>query len=174
MENYIYLHDAKGYSTYSNLYALSTLVLNNLQDDVLPIASVDLDCCLSQAEREQLHEIPLQIPLTNILSSMEDLKIASVKIDEIQELINTEKAKQYEHFKILTTTWGTIVLTIVIFVTCICCSCCCCKCCRQCAFWMWDKWTRKECISHTNKPLARLCMGQWWLHTVACVKWPKQ
>ena len=95
---------------------------------MLPIASVDLDCCVTQAEREQLHEIPLQKPLTNILSTVEDLKIASVKIDEIQELINAEKAKQYEHFKILTATWGTTVITIVIFVTCICCSCCCCRC----------------------------------------------
>jgi len=137
----------KGYSTHSSLYALSTLVLNNSKDDVLPMASVDLDCCLTQAEREQLHEIPLQKPLTNILSCVEDLKIASVKIDEIQELINAEKAKQYEHFKMLTTTWG----TIVIFVMCICCSCCCCKCCRQCAFCIWDKWTPKDCISHTRE-----------------------
>ena len=58
----------KGYSTHSTLYALSTLIRNNSQDDVLPIASI-------------------------------------VKIDEIQELINAEKAKRYGHFKILTTTW---------------------------------------------------------------------
>jgi len=122
----IFTSTKQRYSTHNNLYALSNLVLNNSQDVVLPIASVDLDCCLTQAEREQLHEIPLQKPLTNILSSMEDLKIAIVKIDEIQELINAEKAKQYEHFKMLTSTRGTIVLTIVIFVTCICCSCCCC------------------------------------------------
>ena len=93
---------------------------------MLPIASLDIDCCLTPAEREQLHEITLQKPLTNILSPVEDLKLASVKIDEFQELINAEKAKKYEHFKILTTTWGTIVITIVIFITCICCSCCCC------------------------------------------------
>ena len=47
----------KGYSTHSTLYALSTLKCNNSQDDVLPIASVDTDCCLTSAEREQLHEI---------------------------------------------------------------------------------------------------------------------
>jgi len=52
----------KGYSTHSTLYALCNLVLNNSQDEVLPIASVDLDSCLAQAEREQLHEIPLQKP----------------------------------------------------------------------------------------------------------------
>ena len=44
----------KEYSTHSTLYALSTLIRNNSQD-VLPIASVDIDCCLTQAEREQLH-----------------------------------------------------------------------------------------------------------------------
>jgi len=58
----------------------------------------------------------LQKTLTNILWSVEDLKLASVKIDEVQELINPERAKKYEHFKILTTTWATIVLTIVIFI----------------------------------------------------------
>jgi len=89
--------------------------------------------------------------LTNVLSSVDDLKIASVKTDEIQELINVEKTKRYEHFKMLTTTWGTVVITIVIFVTCICCSCCCCKCSRQCAFWVWDKWTPTECIRHTRE-----------------------
>ena len=57
---------------------------------MLPTASVDTDCCLTQAEREQLHEIPLQKTLTDVLSSVEDLKIASVNIGEIQELINAE------------------------------------------------------------------------------------
>jgi hypothetical protein len=63
------------------LYAISTIVSNSSQEDVLPLASVDLDCCLSLQEKEQLSEIPLNKPLTNILSSVEDLKIASVKID---------------------------------------------------------------------------------------------
>jgi len=107
----------KGYSTHSKLYALSTLVRNNSQDDVLPIASVDIDSCLTLAKGDQLREIPLQKTLTNILSSVEDLKFASVEIDEIQELINAEKAKQHEHLKMLTSTWGTVAITIVIFIT---------------------------------------------------------
>jgi hypothetical protein len=115
----------KGYSTHTTLYALSTLVCNNSQEDVLPLAPIDVDCCLTAEEKERLHEVPLAVPLTNILSSVEDLNVASVKTDEIQELINEEKAKQYEHFKILTTTWGTVVISIVIFVTCISCACCC-------------------------------------------------
>jgi hypothetical protein len=62
----------KEYSTHSTLYALSLLIRNNSQGDVLPIASVDTDCCLTQVEREQSYKIPLLKPLTNILSSVED------------------------------------------------------------------------------------------------------
>jgi hypothetical protein len=51
----------------------------------------------------------------------------------------------------LTSTWISIVLTIVIVVMLVCCSCCCCKCCRQCGFWLWEKWTPKECIRHTRE-----------------------
>jgi len=75
---------------------LSPLIRNVSQDDVLPIASVDIDCCLTQAERKQLHEIPLQKPLTIILSSVEVLKFASVKTDGIRELLYLEKAKRYD------------------------------------------------------------------------------
>jgi len=141
----------KGYSTHSTLYALSTLERNNSQNDVLPLASMDIDCCLTIEEKEQLHEWPLQKPLTNILSSIEDLNMASVKIDEVQKLIDAERDKRYENFQVLTATCGTVVITTVILITCICCSCCCCKCCRQCVFWIWDKWTPKECIRHTRE-----------------------
>jgi len=27
----------------------------------------------------------------------------------------------------------------------------CCKCCSQRDFWVWDKWTPKECIRHTRE-----------------------
>jgi hypothetical protein len=145
------LSRCKGYSTHTNLYALSTLVSNNSQEDVLPLAPVDIDCCLTTEEKERLHEVPLPVPLTNILSSEEDLNVATMKIDEIPELINAEKSKEYEHFKIITTTWGTVVISIVMFVTYICCDCCCCKCCRRCAFWLWDKWTPKECVRYTRE-----------------------
>jgi len=57
----------KGYSTHSTLYALYILVQNNSKDVVLPLAPVDLDCCLTEYERDQLHKIPLQKPVTNIV-----------------------------------------------------------------------------------------------------------
>lgn len=141
----------KGYSTHSTLYAISTIMSNNSQDDVLPLAPIDLDCCLTLQEKEHLSEMSLDKPLTNILSSVEDLKIASVKIDEIQDMIQEEEKKKFEHFSLSVTTWGSVMLTIVIFIVYICCSCCCCKCCRRVGFWMWDKWTPAECLRQTRE-----------------------
>jgi len=112
---------------------------------------VDLDCCLTEFEREKLHELPLQKPLTNILSYVEDLNLASVKISEVQELINQEQSKRYENFNVITNTWGSVILTIVTLILTMCFSCCCCKCCRQCVFWFWDKWTPKECLRQTKE-----------------------
>jgi hypothetical protein len=65
----------KGHSTHSTLYAISSVVRNDSQDDVLPLASIDLDCCLPIQEKEELSEIFLNKPLTNILSSVENLKM---------------------------------------------------------------------------------------------------
>jgi hypothetical protein len=73
------------------------LVHYNSREDILPVAPVDINCCLTIDKKEQLHEIPLQKPLTNILSFAEDLRIATVKIDEIQGLINAKRAKRFEH-----------------------------------------------------------------------------
>jgi hypothetical protein len=138
----------RGYSTHSTLYALSTLTRNISQEDVLPLAPVDTR--VSEYEREQFHELPLQKPLSNILPSVEDLNLASLKISKIQEMIDKEQAKKFVHFKILTTTWGSIMLTIIVFIVRIFCYCCFCRC-RKCAFWIWETWTLRECISQTKE-----------------------
>jgi hypothetical protein len=93
----------------------------------------------------------LNKPLTNILSSTEDLKLASAKIDEIQNMIHEEEKRKFEYFSLSFSTWGSVMISIVLFFTCICCSCCFCKCCRRCGFWLWDRWTPKECLRQTRE-----------------------
>jgi len=54
----------KGYSTHSTSYALSTLVRNNSQEDLLPLAPVDIACCVSMKENNCTryhYRNPLQI-----------------------------------------------------------------------------------------------------------------
>jgi hypothetical protein len=67
---------------------------------MLPVAPVEIDCCLTKYEKEQLREIPLQKPLTTILSSVEDLNLPSVKTDELLRMIDKEQRKQFEDFKV--------------------------------------------------------------------------
>jgi hypothetical protein len=139
----------KGYSTQSTLYAISTMISNSSHEDILPVAPVDLDCCLTVQEKEQLSELTLNKPLSNILSSVEDLKIASVKIDEVQNMIHEEEKRKFEYLSMSFSTWGSVVISIVLFFTFLCCSCC--KCCRRVGFWLWDRWTPKECLRQTRE-----------------------
>jgi hypothetical protein len=50
-----------------------------------------------------------------------------------------------------TTTWGMTLGTICLIIIFICCSCCCCKCCRNCFFWLWEKWTPRDCWRQTQE-----------------------
>jgi hypothetical protein len=112
--------------------------MHNNSQDVLPLTPIEPDCCLSLQEKEQLSEISLNKPLTNILSSVEDLNTASVKIDEIQDIIREEEKKKFEQLSLSLSTCASVMFSIVFFTTRVCCSCCCCKC-RQFGFWIWDK-----------------------------------
>jgi hypothetical protein len=117
----------KGNSTLSTLYVISTMVNNNSQEDVLLFAPTELDCCLSLQEKEQLSEIPLNKPSTNIFFSVEDEKLLMLKLTKFK--IDSRRKKKFEHFSLSVTTWGSKMLTILIFIVCICCFCCF-KCCR--------------------------------------------
>ena len=54
---------------------------------------MDWILCSTEYEKEQLHELPLQKSLANISSFVEELNIASVKIQSI----NKKQAKKFEH-----------------------------------------------------------------------------
>jgi len=55
---------------------------------VLPLASVDIDCCFTPFEREELHTIPMHKPLTNMLSFVEDLRIVIVVLDVVPNVVD--------------------------------------------------------------------------------------
>jgi hypothetical protein len=39
---------------------------------------------------------------------VDELNLAGVKITELQDLIDKEQNKKYEHFKVLPSTWGSV------------------------------------------------------------------
>jgi hypothetical protein len=56
----------------------------NLTEDFVPSAPINFDCCFDNEQKVKLDDIPLQVPLVNILSSSDDLRLVSLKTDEVQ------------------------------------------------------------------------------------------
>jgi hypothetical protein len=139
----------KGYSSYVTLYAISTFS-TNLTNDCVPTAPINFDCCFEELKNAKSEELPLKIPLANIMSSVDDLRVASVKAEEIQPMIKEQETKYNENLYMVATSWGSAFGIICIIFICICCSCCCCKCCRNSFFWLWDKWNIKDCWKQTQ------------------------
>jgi hypothetical protein len=100
-------------------------------------------------EKEKFKELPLQTPLVNI-SSLDDLRLASIKVDDVQNLIQEQELKHDETFYKIATSWGTTLGVISLIAIRICCSCCCCKCCQDCVFWFWNKISPRECWRETQ------------------------
>jgi hypothetical protein len=136
--------ECKGYSSYVTLYAMSTTVTNS-SNDYVPYIPVDFDCCFEDLKNVNLEDLPLHVPLVNIMSSVDDLRIASKKTEEVQQMIKEQEFKNDKNFYMVATSWWTTFTIISIIVMCICCSCCCCKCCRNGFFWIWNRWNPKDC-----------------------------
>jgi hypothetical protein len=145
----------KAYTTYVTLYAISTNIVN-VSHDFVPTIPLDFDCCLTFEKTKGFEEIPLSVPLSNILTSADDLRLASHKVDEVEQMIKVQKMKDYSHWYAHVTSWSAIVSFIVFVVFSCCCCCCCCKSCRSCWFKIWDKWTPKTCWKETSE---RLCIS---------------
>jgi hypothetical protein len=137
------------------LYAISTNSVNASQDFV-PTIPLDFDCCLTFEKAKEFEEIPLSVPLSNILASADDLRLASHKVDEVEQMIKEQKMKDYSQWYTHVISWSTIVSFILLNVFSCRCFCCCCKSCRSCWFKIWDKWTPKTCWKETSE---RLCIN---------------
>jgi hypothetical protein len=161
--------DCKGLGSKSILYPLSHHETNLTKDDILPFVDVNIDCCLTLPEQEIIKDIPLNLPLSNIMSSINELNIASFRIDEVNKLIDEQKTREEERaysWRRIGTLWYTYVLSLILFICIWCCGCCCCSCCRKCTFWLFNqcspkKWwaeSKQICsnITFNNSPISQI------------------
>ena len=95
----------KGYSSYVTLYAISTLSAN-LTEDYIPSASINFDCCFENSREQRIEDLPLHIPLVNIMSSTDDLRVASMKAEEVQQLIKERESRDSQNLYVIATSWG--------------------------------------------------------------------
>jgi hypothetical protein len=112
----------------------------------MPSAPINFENCFKDLKSVPFENLLLQAPLVKVRSSVDDLRIASVKADEIQQLTEEQELNLAQDlYDIVTSRWS-ILETMSLFFMLILCSCCCC---RNCAFWLWDKWNLKECWQQT-------------------------
>jgi hypothetical protein len=142
----------KAYTAHVTLYASTKLTtVSNVTKDFLPELDLNFDCCFGEYEKKKVDEIPLDIPLNNVMSSIDDLRLASIKVDEVKQLIKEQEQTDYStYYKHIIST-GLSIGTIVMLMISICLCCFCCKCCRQGFFWFIKtcnpKRTFSDCVS---------------------------
>jgi hypothetical protein len=121
----------KAYGAKVLLQAQATVETNNTEKDIIPHVSPDIDCCLSEGKSINLNNIHLELPLKNIINHLDDLRIASHKVDDVEKLISEEwKIKHFNtdyHLSFLSHV-GMVTTSIIMFIFC---HYCCCKCCRK-------------------------------------------
>lgn len=134
----------KGYSSYLTLYAISTLS-TNLTNDYVPSAPTEFVCCFENSENAKFDDLPLPIPRVYAMSSADDLWIAGMKTEEVQQMIKDQEMEHNQNLYMVATSWGSALGTVCIIIACICC-----KCCRNGFFWLWNKWNPKDCWKQTQ------------------------
>jgi len=66
---------------------------NNTEKDIIPPLSLDYDCCTSERKTTKLNDIHLDLPLRNIVNRLEDLRLASHKVEDVDKLICEQEWK---------------------------------------------------------------------------------
>ena len=141
--------NCKAFSSYVTLYAITT-VTTNVSTDFMPSVPIDFDCCFNIDKISTQDKIRLDVPLVNLMSSADDLRIASIKAEELDKLIKDQEEKDFSKWYVHATAWGSVV-GMIIFIILSCCFCfCCCKRCRNFTFWFWDNCLPRKCWKETT------------------------
>lgn len=145
-----------GCTAYTNHVTLEAMKEkeSNVTTDFLPTVPINFDCCIEAEKATKLSHIVTDIPLNNLMNNMEDLKVASVKIEEVDELIKEQESKtNYSRYMLHAASWLSITGSVTLFLFCSCICCCCSRKCRKGMFWLWDHWTPRDCLKETRERL---------------------
>ena len=119
--------NCKAYGTRVLIQAQAIVSFNNSEKDIIPPLSLDYDCCEFVGKDVKLKDLHLELPLKNIVNRLDDLRLASHKVDEVNRLIleqewKVKHAASYSHLSFLSYV-GMATTCIVVMVFCYCCCC---------------------------------------------------
>jgi len=144
----------KGYGSRILIQAQSTVSTNNTDRDIIPHLPLKFDCCEVQGRNFSLNSIHLNLPLTNVIHRLDDLKVASHEVEEVEKLIEEQDWKLRHsnmdyHFSFLSYV-GMVTTALTFFILFYC--CCCKRCLKLCPnFSRWWK-DNNPCTTIVFKP----------------------
>jgi len=106
------------------------MTFNNTEKDVIPPLSLEYDCCTSEEKPAKLKDFHLELPLKNIVNRLEDLRLASHTVEEVDTLISEQERKIKQPnfaFHLSFLLYVGMVTTSFVMNVLFCCSCKCCK-----------------------------------------------
>jgi hypothetical protein len=122
----------KAYGSRILIQARSILVTNRTNKDVIPPLSLEYDCCGSVDQTNKLNELHLNVPLRSVTNSLDDLRIANYKVDEVENLILEHDWKMQHSTVDSHLSFLSYVGMVTTSPNLIClCYCCCLRCCRK-------------------------------------------
>jgi hypothetical protein len=80
----------KTYGTRILIQSHATLTSNRTSKDVIPPVSLEFDCCESVKQSFKFNDLHLHIPLRSVTRSLDDLRIASHKVEDVESLIREQ------------------------------------------------------------------------------------
>jgi len=129
------------------------MTTNNTEKDTIPPLSLDYDCCITEKKTTKLNDIRLDLPLKNIVNRLEDLRLASHKVEEVDRLISEQewkiKQSKFDYHLSFLSYVGMVTTSLVMIILCY----CCCKCCKR-RFPNVSKWWKDNnpCTTIIMKP----------------------
>jgi hypothetical protein len=144
----------KGYGSKTLIQAQMTIVSNNTGKDIIPPISLEYDCCLPEKGSTKLSQIHLDLPIKNVVKHLDDLRVASYKVDEVEKIILEQEWKLKHsnmNYKLSILSYFGMITTCLILI--LFCCCCCCKCFRRSCpnFFRWWK-NNNPCTTIVFKP----------------------
>ena len=77
----------KAYGSGMFIQSHATIVSNHTNKDVIHPLSLEYDCCDSTNRNFELNRLRLQLPLESAAGSLDDLKIANHKVEDVDRLL---------------------------------------------------------------------------------------
>ncbi|XP_049807185.1 uncharacterized protein LOC126249565 [Schistocerca nitens] len=135
----------KGYGTRVFIQTDRVIHSNVTKKDIIPQINLEFDCCVVNEEKKNVSMLTLDLPLEQVVTQLDDLKIAGKILDDVQRMAERQEeelkySRYFTHYSV--TTYIAIAIVIVIVIRCCCKNC---KCCKECFKSLWKYFDDSNC-----------------------------